>query len=189
MLKQLSSWLKLALFIVIPIVILINQSLPKTQFLDPVSTFSPDLSYFPKPSPTPKVKPSPSNNSGANTPETTETVEKIYPANAEPSPSPQPQFSSEEIHGFMEKYSNEYGTDINIIRHIAVCESGFNPKAQNLSYAGLFQFSPNSWQHYRGLMSEDGNKDLRLHAQEAVKTAAYVLSINQAYIWPNCVPN
>ena len=36
-------------------------------------------------------------------------------------------------------------------------------------------------------MGEDKNNDLRFNAEEAVQTAAYVLSINQAYIWPNCV--
>lgn len=187
MLKHPSSWLKLALFIVIPFIIIFNQSQSKTQFLDPVSTFTPDLSYFPKPSPTPspKVSQTTTNNSGMNTPETTENIEKVYPANA----GPQPQFSSAEIHGFMEKYASEYHIDVNILRHIAVCESNFNSNATNLSYAGLFQFSPNSWQHYRNLTTKDPNPDLRLNAEEAVRTAAYVLSINQAYIWPNCVPN
>jgi soluble lytic murein transglycosylase-like protein len=78
--------------------------------------------------------------------------------------------------------------DPNVLRHIAVCESGFNPLASNLAYAGLYQFSPNTWQNYRGNMGEETNTDLRFNAEEAVQTAAFVLSINQAYIWPSCVP-
>ena len=58
----------------------------------------------------------------------------------------------------------------------------------NLTYAGLYQFTPNVWIKYRGLIGEETNPDLRFNAEEAVQTAAYVLSINQAYIWPNCVP-
>lgn len=185
MLKAPSSWLKLVVFIVIPLIIISYQNQSKKPiFLDPVSTFTPDLSYFPKPSPTPKVKQTTTNNSGVNTPETTENIEKLYPANAEP----QPSFTSEEIHGFFEKYSNDYHIDINILRHIAVCESDFNPRASNLSYVGLFQFSKNTWIHYRNLLNEDPEPDLRLNIKESVKTAAYVLSINQAYIWPNCIP-
>ena len=124
-----------------------------------------------------------------NTPETTENIKKLYPANAGPSPSPQPEFTSEEIHGFFEKYAKEYNIDLHIFRHIAVCDSDFNPSSQHLSYAGLFQFSPNTWIHYRNLMNKDINPDLRFNAKESARTAAYVLSINQAYIWPNCIPN
>jgi hypothetical protein len=125
----------------------------------------------PTPSPTPKPTKTPSP-----TPVPTET------------PIPQPLFSPEEIHGFIERFSGQYGVDPNVLRHLAVCESGFNPLAEKLNYAGLFQFSPNTWIKYRELMGEDADIDLRLNAEEAVQTAAYALSLNNDSIWPNCAP-
>ena len=37
-------------------------------------------------------------------------------------------------------------------------------------------------------MGEDPDISLRYNAEEAVQTAAYNLSINNAGIWPNCAP-
>lgn len=111
-----------------------------------------------------------------------------------PTPSPKPKVipiapaSSQQINAFIERFAAQYGVDPNVLRHIAICESGFNPLASNLSYAGLYQFSPNSWQNYRVKMGEEMNADLRFNAEEAVQTAAFVLSRNQGYIWPSCVP-
>ncbi|MEJ2441741.1 MAG: transglycosylase SLT domain-containing protein, partial [Patescibacteria group bacterium] len=102
--------------------------------------------------------------------------------------APQPVFSAEEIHGFIERFAGQYGVDPNVLRHLAVCESGFNPLAVKLNYVGLFQFSPNTWIKYRQLMGEDIDISLRANAEEAVQTAAYVLSLGQTYIWPNCAP-
>ena len=125
----------------------------------------------PTPSPTPEPTETPSP-----TPVPTET------------PIPQPLFSSEEIHGFIERFAGQYGVDPNVLRHLAVCESGFNPLAANLNYAGLFQFSPNTWIKYRQLMGEDVDISLRLNAEEAVQTAAYAYSLGNDSIWPNCAP-
>jgi soluble lytic murein transglycosylase-like protein len=107
-----------------------------------------------------------------------------------PSPTPQPQseYSSEEIQGFVNQYCSQYNVDPHVLRHIAVCESGFNPKAVNLNYAGLLQFSSSAWANYRLRLGRDANPHLRLDAKEAVWTGAYVLSVNEAYIWPNCLP-
>lgn len=96
--------------------------------------------------------------------------------------------TSEQINGFINQYASEYRLDPNVIRHIALCESGFNPSAKNLTYAGLFQFSPGTWTSYRNKMNKDPNPDLRVDAEEAVRTAAYVLSLNKGSIWPNCMP-
>jgi soluble lytic murein transglycosylase-like protein len=96
--------------------------------------------------------------------------------------------SSAEIHGFMDRFSGQYGVDVNILRHIAVCESGFKTNSTNGVYAGLYQFSPSTWTNYRRQMGEDTDPNLRVNAEEAVQTAAFVLSINRAYIWPNCTP-
>lgn len=123
----------------------------------------------PSPTPEPTVTPSP-------TPKPT------------PTPVPQPVYSPQEIHSFIERFSGQYGVDPNVIRHIAVCESGFNPSVANLSYAGLFQFGPNTWINYRQLMGEDADTDLRFNAEEAVQTAAFAYSMGDARIWPNCTP-
>ena len=131
------------------------------------------------PSPAPTETPIP-------TPEPTETPSPT-PVPTE-TPIPQPVFSSEEIHGFIERFAGQYGVDPNVLRHLAVCESGFNPLAANLNYAGLFQFSSNTWIKYRQLMGEDVDISLRLNAEEAVQTAAYAYSLGHEGIWPNCAP-
>ena len=107
-------------------------------------------------------------------------------------PTPTPlfvqKFTPQEIHGFIERFSAQYNVDPNILRHIAICESGFNPSAVNFSYAGLYQFASVTWKKYRLEMGEETNPNLRFNAEEAVQTAAFVLSTNRAYIWPSCVP-
>lgn len=133
------------------------------------------VTLTPTPTPTPTETPVPTL-----TPEPT-----LIPT---PTAVPQPLFTPEQIHGFMERFAGQYGVDVNVLRHIAVCESGFNPLTITLNYAGLYQFSPNTWKNYRQEMGEDSNPDLRVNAEEAVQTAAFVLSTNRAYIWPNCVP-
>ncbi|MFC1711869.1 transglycosylase SLT domain-containing protein [Patescibacteria group bacterium] len=146
---------------------------------------SPILSPSPSPSPTLTPKPSPTLSPTLKPTAVPTPVPTPIPS---PSPSKQPVFSSEEINSFIDQYAREYSVDPNILRHIAVCESGFNPLAENLYYAGLYQFSANTWSKYQILLNEDTNPDLRFNAKAAVKTAAYVLSINQEYIWPSCVP-
>jgi len=99
-----------------------------------------------------------------------------------------PAISSQEINGFIDRFSGQYGVDPNVIRHIAICESGFNPSAKKLSYSGLFQFGPTTWENLRIKMGEDENPDLRLNVEEAVQTAAYAVSIKDQSIWPHCYP-
>ena len=131
----------------------------------------------PTPTPTPTATPTPTS-----TPTPTPTLT--------PTPTPQlpPPVDPQEIHAFIERFAAQYGVDPNVLRHIAVCESGFNPLASKLSYAGLYQFGPVTWKNYRLMMGEDPNVELRYSAEEATQTAAYVLSINRSYIWPSCVP-
>ena len=105
-----------------------------------------------------------------------------------PTPLPQPQFTPEQIYSFTQKYGGQYGVDSNVIRHIALCESTFDPLARNYIYAGLFQFDARTWKVYRQKMGEDPHPDLRYHAEEAVQTAAFALSLGQGRIWPNCQP-
>ena len=94
--------------------------------------------------------------------------------------------SSEEINGFIERFASQYGIDPHFLRHIAVCESGFNPLAQNGSNLGLFQFTANTWISNRSEMGEETNPKLRLNAEEAVQTAAYMLSVGKRSAWPVC---
>jgi len=98
-------------------------------------------------------------------------------------------YSSEEIQGFLKEYSDKYGLDINYLRHVMVCESGFNPLAVNGVYAGLFQFDERTWATYREMTNENPDPKLRLDAREAVKTGSYVISIEKTDLWPNCIPN
>jgi hypothetical protein len=105
-----------------------------------------------------------------------------------PTAIPQPKFSSEEIQGFIERFAAQYAVDANVLRHLAVCESGFNAEAVNGAYAGLFQFAQTSWRTNRAIMGEDPNPDLRFNAEEATQTAAYMVSQGRGAIWPNCYP-
>lgn len=127
------------------------------------------------PSPTPTQTPSP-------TPKPTNTPTPT------PTHTPQPKVSSQEIHALMERFSGQYGVDVNVLRHIAICESDFNPLAQNGKYAGLYQFDIITWQNNRRLMGEEINPDLRYNAEEAVQTAAFLISKGKRYLWPNCFP-
>jgi len=141
--------------------------------ITPTAAVSPTAEPTSSPTPTKKPKSKP----------------KLRPtAVPSPTPKPTPKYTSEQIYRLIDKFAGQYGVDANLLRHIAVCESGFDPEATNLSYAGLFQFSPNTWEKYRKVLGAATDPELRLDAQEAVQTAAYVLSVNQTYIWPNCMP-
>jgi hypothetical protein len=131
----------------------------------PLATPTPTPTPVPTPSPTPKPKP-------------TKT----------PTPVPQPTFSSEQINGFIERFAAQYSVSPDVLRYIALCESGFNPTTSHLGYAGLFQFGATTWRNLRLEFGEDVNPDLRFNAEEAVQTAAYAISVGKKGIWPNCYP-
>ena len=104
-------------------------------------------------------------------------------------PTPLPLLAtSQEINSFIERFAAQYGVDPNILRHIALCESGFNSTAIHRNYAGLYQFTTISWTNIRREIGEDINPDLRFSAEESVQTAAYALSKGKGGIWPNCLP-
>jgi hypothetical protein len=105
-----------------------------------------------------------------------------------PTPIPQPKFTSQEINGFIDRFGGQYGVSPDVLRYIALCESGFDPFARKLSYVGLFQFGPSTWQNLRAEMGEDRDTGLRANAEEAVQTASYAISIGKKGIWPNCYP-
>ena len=88
----------------------------------------------------------------------------------------------------MARFALQYGVDVNVLRHVAVCESGFNTNASNGPYAGLYQFSRIAWKSNRALMGEEVDFNLRFDAEEATQTAAFIISTGKTYLWPNCYP-
>lgn len=113
---------------------------------------------------------------------------KIRPVSPVPTVVKSYHYTSEQIHGFIDRFAVQYGVDPNVLRAIAICESGFRAEAINGKYAGLFQFSQNSWSVNRSLMGEDPDPQLRFSAEEAVQTAAYLISKGKSGMWPNCAP-
>ena len=133
----------------------------------PLPTLTPTPSPSPTPTPTPTPRPT------------------VVPT---PTPVPQPTFTSEQIVGFTDRFGGQYGVDPNVLRHMALCESGLNPAASKYVYGGLYQFDARTWRTYRQLMGEDPHPDLRYHAEEAVQTTAFALSLGKSHLWPNCYP-
>lgn len=128
------------------------------------------------PTPTPSVTPTPT------------PIRTVMPT---PSPKPiptVPPVTSLEINGFIESFAGQYSTDPNVLRHIAICESGFRPNAVNGPYVGLYQFGPITWQNTRKQMGEDPNINLRFDAKASIQAAAYLLSTRGRNFWPNCKP-
>jgi hypothetical protein len=138
-----------------------------TSSSSPTSMPTDTPSPTPSPSPTPTKKPTPKPT---------------------PTPIPQPTFTSAEIYEFTNRFAGQYGVDPNVIRAIAICESGFNPSAKNSVYLGLFQFDATTWKNLRIKMGEDPNLSLRANAEEAVQTASYAVSIGERSLWPHCYP-
>lgn len=152
--------------------------LAESTIATPISTVLPTLTSEPNPTNTPTAKPTAKP--------TITPVPFVSPkllAEAE-----QPTSSSQQINEFIDRFAGQYGVDPNVIRHMALCESGFRPNAKNYIYRGLFQFGPITWQNIRKEMGEDTNIDLRANAEEAVQTTAYALSKGKTGLWPNCSP-
>lgn len=147
-----------------------------TTLLSPIAGIESLPSLTPSPTPTPTETPTP-------------TPTKKPTPKPTPTPKPQPKFTSEQIYHFTDQYGILYAVDPNVIRHVALCESGFNPSARNWIYAGLFQFDTNTWIFYRQKMGLDADPDLRYHAEEAVRTATYIFHLGKTSLWPNCYPH
>lgn len=133
-------------------------------------------SLAPVPTPTPRPTPNPTP-----TPRPSAT----------PKPTPTPQSSPvinlpADLEELFSKYSTAFSVDKELLKRIARCESGLNPGAQTQDYAGLFQFSEALWVSTRTLMGENADLNLRLNAEEAIKTAAFMVWQNHLGIWPNC---
>lgn len=153
-----------------------------------------------------EVKPSPTPVSTINLTQTSEPTDIPTPTNtltpkpvptstptitSSPTPKPTPTpvgASSSEINSFIERFASQYGVDPNVLRYIAICESGFRSNAENAGYVGLYQFGPITWKNIRQEFGEDIDPNLRYSAEESVQTASYALSKGKNGIWPNCQP-
>ena len=138
----------------------------------PTLTPSPTLTPTPTPTETATPKPKP-------TPTKTPT----------PTPVPQPTVSSQQIYELINRFAGQYGVSPDVMRYIALCESGFNPAAKNSIYAGLYQFGVTTWKNLRVEIGEETDPNLRLNAEEAIQTAAYAISKGKTGLWPNCYPH
>lgn len=137
-------------------------------------------------SPTPTILESPSS-----TPTPTPTVSPTPIITPKPTPKPtlRPSaISSQEVNGLIDRFAAQYAVDPNVLRHVAICESGFKSNAVNGDYVGLFQFGPTTWKNNRKLMGEDVDLNLRFNAEESIQTGAYLISKGKSGIWPNCFP-
>jgi hypothetical protein len=142
--------------------------------LSPVPASPMFVSIPPTTTPTPTVTP---------TPKPTAIPTKT------PTPTPHltsPPISALDFDHWFDQYSSEYGVDRRKLWLIAACESELHTNAQNHNYAGLYQFTPSSWQSIRKQMGRDTNPDIRFNAEESIRTAAYKISISGFSSWPAC---
>lgn len=106
-----------------------------------------------------------------------------------PTATPIPQAiitNSTDLETLFSTYSSQYNVSEDLLKKIASCESGFTSTSDTGVYAGMFQFSSGTWESIRGVMGLDGNPDLRKNPEEAIRTAAYMLSRGEQNAWPNC---
>lgn len=83
-------------------------------------------------------------------------------------------------------YSQAFGIDENLLKHIAKCESGYNAGSISGPYGGMYQYLASTWSSTRNAMSLDPNPDLRFNAEEAIKTTAWKISVGGIQAWPHC---
>lgn len=151
--------------------VLAEATIAATPTPTPTTTPLPTLTPTPMPTETATPKPKP-------TPTKTPT----------PTPVPQPTVSSQQIYELINRFAGQYGVSPDVMRHVALCESGFNPIASNAGYAGLYQFGVTTWKNLRLEIGEETDPNLRLNAEEAIQTAAYTISKGKTGLWPNCFP-
>ena len=127
----------------------------------------PEAAITAAPSPKPTVKPE-------ATPAPTKTPAAVLPAS--------------DYEPLFEKWAVHFGIDINLLKHIARCESRFNPGAVGGIYGGMYQFSASTWKSTRIAMDHDPDPNLRFDANEAIKTAAFKIANGGQSAWKNCLP-
>ncbi len=92
----------------------------------------------------------------------------------------------ENLEILFEKYSQEYNIDKQLLKKIGQCESGFNPKAINGPYGGMYQYLATTWVSQRKAMDLAVDEILRFNAEEAIRTAAFQISRQGTGAWPTC---
>ena len=117
----------------------------------------------------------------------------ISPIPRKLSPAPKPTAvptpaSSQEVNELIDRFSVQYGVNPNVLRHMILCESGFNSSAVNHIYVGLFQFDTSTWINFRKQIGEDPDPKLRFSAKDSVQTGTYAISKGKGNLWPNCYP-
>lgn len=150
----------------------------------------------PTETPTPTLSPTPTTSTPTPTPTPAPTLSPTpHPSHeategeATPSPTPAPAtYPAEQVQEFISRFAGQYGVSEHVLRHIAQCESGMNPLSTNGPYAGIFQFHANTWETNRKAMGEPTDAHLRLDAEEAIQTAAFVFAERGGSAWPNCTP-
>lgn len=126
----------------------------------------------PNPTPTPTLTPTP-------------TIRPTPIPTRIPTPTIQP-ITAGQLDVWFTDYSNKYSVDRQRLWNIGVCESNLRPAATNGNYGGMFQFSGQTWKSTRQQMGESTDPQLRFNAEEAIKTAAFLLSTRGHSPWPSC---
>lgn len=83
------------------------------------------------------------------------------------------------------KYSDYYQIPSSLTFKIAKCESGYNPLAKNKSStaSGVFQFLNGTWQETRDQMGLNSSLELKLDAEENIKTAIWKIANGGLNAW------
>jgi hypothetical protein len=151
----------------------------------PTSLPSPTPTIYFAPTATPTITPS---SAKTTTTVPTETPPITPTSTPFPTPTLQPTVAVvSDLETLFTKYSEEYHADKELLKRIARCESGFNTTSNNSGmYLGMFQFAAQTWINARTAMGVDSNPDLRTNAEEAIKTAAYMIANGRQASWPNC---
>lgn len=97
-----------------------------------------------------------------------------------------PPVTSTQLDEWFTTYSATFSVDRQKLWQIAVCESNLRPHAKNGDYGEMYQFSTGTWKSTRQRMNLDSNPELRFNPEEAIKSAAFLLSTRGHSPWPNC---
>lgn len=161
------------------VVLLTATRLDATPTIAPLNTPTPTKLPTPKPkTPKPSATPTLKPTAALTTPAPTVAPTPISTVTPQPTPT--------DLNALFTKYGDEYKVDKEQLKRIAVCESKLNTNAGNKWYAGLYQFGEGSWAAIRKELGQNTDIALRKNPEEAVRTAAFVLSKGRANIWPNC---